>query len=99
MEFSAFLRRALEAYDLTEPHMQNTIFKFFDWFLELSEQSAFRGGRFSPVPASTKVRLPARNSSKEEEVRVNFIAIPYFLLHDAQRPPQRAARGDGRPGV
>jgi hypothetical protein len=90
MEFSAFLRRALEAYGLTEPHTQNTIFKFFDRFLELSEQSAFRGGRFSPVPASTKVRLPARNGSKEEEVRVNFIAIPYFLLHDAQRPPQRA---------
>ncbi|CBF69373.1 predicted protein [Aspergillus nidulans FGSC A4] len=90
MEFSAFLGRALEAYGLTEPHTQKTIFKFFDRFLELSEQSAFRGGRFSPVPASTKVRLPARNGSKEEEVRVTFIAIPYFLLHDAQRPPQRA---------
>ncbi|KAL4755701.1 uncharacterized protein BDW70DRAFT_165200 [Aspergillus foveolatus] len=90
MEFNTFLRCALEAYGLTEPQTKNTIFKFFDRFLALSEQSTFRGGRFSPVPASTKVRLPGHNGSKkEEEVRVNFIAIPYFLLHDLQRPPQR----------
>ncbi|KAL4733718.1 hypothetical protein BDV11DRAFT_175422 [Aspergillus similis] len=89
VEFNAFLRRALEAYGLTDPQTRNTIFKFFDRFLALSEQSAFRGGRFSPVSASTKVRLPGRNGSKEEEFQVNFIAIPYFLLRDAGRPPQR----------
>ncbi|KAL2839484.1 hypothetical protein BJY01DRAFT_219207 [Aspergillus pseudoustus] len=89
MEFSVFLRRALEAYGI-DLQTQSTVSKFFDRFLALNEQSAFRGGRFRTVPASTKVQLPASKQGElKEEATVNFIAIPFFLLHEAQSPPKR----------
>jgi len=90
MEFSVFLRRALEAYGI-DPQTQSTVSKFFDRFLALNEQSAFRGGRFRTVPASTKVQLPGSKQEEREEVTVNFIAVPFFLLHKAQSPPKRTA--------
>jgi hypothetical protein len=84
MEFGLFLKRAFEAYGIDQ-QTQTTISKFFDRFAALCEQLAFRGGRFRPVPASTKIKLPG----SEENVMVNFIAIPYFLLQEAQSPPKR----------
>ncbi|KAL4931750.1 uncharacterized protein BDV17DRAFT_226384 [Aspergillus undulatus] len=88
MEFNSFLRGALEAYGfdhLQHPGAQASITKFFDRFLAVCEESVFRGGRFRTVPASTKIQLLGR----AESVTVNFTAIPYFLLQEAQSPPKR----------
>ncbi|KAL3467177.1 hypothetical protein BJX64DRAFT_283902 [Aspergillus heterothallicus] len=86
VEFNSFLRRALEAYGV-EPQAQSAISvtKFFDRFLALSEQSAFRGGRLRTAPASTKVQFPG----SDERIAVNFMAIPYFSLQTPQSPPKR----------
>ncbi|KAL3471000.1 hypothetical protein BJX99DRAFT_250770 [Aspergillus californicus] len=85
MEFNAFLRRALEAYGLDQQTRFGPIAKFFDRFLAFCEQSAFQGGRFRTIPASRHFQFPGH----EDEVKVNFIAIPYFLLQSPQKPPRR----------
>ncbi|KAL2823439.1 hypothetical protein BDW59DRAFT_96770 [Aspergillus cavernicola] len=84
MEFNTFLRHALEAYGIDQQTQSSPISKFFDRFVAICEQSAFRGGRFQTIPASTTVQLPGN----EEKVKVNFMAIPYFLLQNAQSPPK-----------
>ncbi|KAL3430185.1 hypothetical protein BDV09DRAFT_189492 [Aspergillus tetrazonus] len=85
VEFDSFLRLAFEAYGLKKHAQSGAVSKLVDHLSAGWEQSMFEGKKFRTVPASSFVQFP----DEEERRKVNFMAVPYFLLQKPQMPPKR----------
>ncbi|KAE8372474.1 hypothetical protein BDV26DRAFT_98978 [Aspergillus bertholletiae] len=89
LEFEVFLRRALEAVKAGKQEEAVVISQFLDRILPLVEKSSFQGKRFIPSHYSTTMQL----QGDSEKAKVNFIAVPYFLVGTAfQRPKVHSSK-------